>query len=56
LWINKTDVVDGSSIGLRADEYRPQMKLYRQAIQRNYRKIREGDLPDLPGAEQVVRL
>jgi len=34
----KTDAVDESTVALRAEQYRPQMALYRQAIQRITRR------------------
>jgi ATP-dependent helicase/nuclease subunit A len=51
----KTDLVNDGSIQLRADEYRPQMELYRQAIQRITRKsVKEIYLIFL-SAERVIR-
>jgi ATP-dependent helicase/nuclease subunit A len=52
----KTDRVDESTVALRADEYRPQMDLYRQAIQRITRRpVKEIHLVFL-AAKCVVRL
>jgi ATP-dependent helicase/nuclease subunit A len=52
----KTDKVDDSTVALRAEEYRPQMTLYRQAIQRITRRpVREIHLVFL-AARTVVTL
>ena len=52
----KTDNVDESSIAARADEYRPQMELYREAIQRITRRpVREIHLVFL-AARRVVTI
>jgi ATP-dependent helicase/nuclease subunit A len=52
----KTDRVDNSTVALRADEYRPQMELYRQAIQRiTGRPVKEIHLVFL-AAQTVVKL
>jgi ATP-dependent helicase/nuclease subunit A len=52
----KTDLVNELSIQDRADQYRPQMELYRQAIQRITRKPVKQIYLVFLAAEKVIAL